>query len=51
MSIPVTVILNTGSSTCEVQTLLKETKMAVWRKQQKARWEWKAHDAATSRTS
>lgn len=37
--------------TCEVQTLLKETKMAVWRKQQNARSEWKAHDATNSRMS
>lgn len=37
--------------TCEVQTLLKETKMAVCRKQQKTRSEWKAHDATNSRMS
>lgn len=37
--------------TCEVQTLLKETKMAVCRKQQNARSEWKAHDATNSRMS
>lgn len=41
----------TAWCTCEVQTLLKETKMAVCRKQQKARSEWKAHDVTTSRTS
>lgn len=40
-----------GLFTCEVQTLLKETKTAVWRKQEKARSEWKAQDAANSRMS
>lgn len=40
-----------GLYTCEVQTLLKETKMAVCRKQQKARSRWKAHDATNSRMS
>lgn len=34
--------------TWEVQTLLKETKMAVWRKQQKARSVWKARETRNS---
>lgn len=37
--------------TCEVQTLLKETKTAVCRKQQKVRSEWKANEATSSRTT
>lgn len=37
--------------TCEVQTLLKETKTAVCRKQQNGRSEWKAHEATNSRMS
>lgn len=37
--------------TCDVQTLLKETKMAVCRKQQKARSAWKAQEATSSRRS
>lgn len=37
--------------TCEVQTLLKDTKIAVLRKQEKARSERKAHDANNSSRS